>query len=126
GRRDCTQSGRVMRIRPFAAALALAVCVLAPAAAAAQVRGGVSDATSGEPVSGALVWLAGRTLRMTHTDDAGAYAFDDVAAGSYCIRVETPGYDEARVCITVSAGASLVVDLPLTMRPLTIDPLVVQ
>jgi hypothetical protein len=99
---------------------------LAPADAAAQVRGRVIDAVTDEPVGGSIVWLAGRTIHMTRTAADGAYEFTALAPGSYCIRVDTPGYDAARVCVSVSAGASLIVDLPLTMRPLVIEPIIVQ
>ncbi|HEX6308058.1 MAG TPA: carboxypeptidase-like regulatory domain-containing protein [Longimicrobiales bacterium] len=101
-------------------------CVLLPAAAAGQVRGRVTDAATGEPVSGALVWLAGRTLHLAHSTAAGEYVFENIAPGGYCLRITTPGYDNARVCIALSAGASMVVDLPLTVRPLAMEPLVVQ
>ncbi|HEX6133212.1 MAG TPA: carboxypeptidase regulatory-like domain-containing protein [Longimicrobiales bacterium] len=110
----------------LAGTVILLACVLVPAPAAAQVRGRVTDSASGEPVNGAPVWLAGRTLHLAHSDAAGEYAFQGVAPGGYCIRVITPGHEPARVCITLSAGASMVVDLPLTPRPLAMEPLVVR
>lgn len=107
-------------------ALMSCASVLAPSAAGAQVRGQVTDATSGEPVSGALVWLAGRTIHIARAAQDGAYEFTGAPAGSYCIRVDAPGYDPAAVCISVSSGARMIVDLPLTVRPVVMAPLVAQ
>jgi hypothetical protein len=116
----------MMLRRAFRAALCIAGCVFATGDAAAQVRGRVIDAATNEPVGGSLVWLAGRTIHMTRTAADGTYEFATLTPGSYCIRVDTPGYEGARVCVSVSAGASLSVDLPLTMRPVVIEPIVVQ
>ncbi|HEX2167127.1 MAG TPA: carboxypeptidase regulatory-like domain-containing protein [Longimicrobiales bacterium] len=97
-----------------------------PAAVAAQVRGYVTDGSSGDPVAGALVWLTGRTIHLTRSAADGTYEFIDAPAGSYCLRVDSPGYDAASVCISVSANASMIVDLPLDIRPVAIAPLMVS
>jgi len=99
--------------------------VLMPSTVGAQVRGHVTDATSGDPVGGALVWLAGRTIHLARSAPDGAYEFRGAPAGSYCIRVDTPGYETAAVCISVSAAARMIVDLPLTIRPVVMEPLTV-
>jgi hypothetical protein len=92
----------------------------------AHVSGRVLDAATQQPLSGSLVWLAGRTMHMARTADDGSYAFGALAPGAYCIRIDTPGYEPARACISVSAGARMSVDLPLTLRPVVMAPLVVQ
>ena len=105
--------------------LAVTMAVLLPARLSAQVRGQVTDAASGDPIAGAVVWLRGATTHVTSSTGDGAYAFDAIAPGSYCIRVDSPGYAQANVCIAVSHGAHIIVDLPLAARPLTIAPIVV-
>jgi hypothetical protein len=115
----------MMMRRTLLPALLFVAIALVPATVAAQVRGHVTDAGSGDAVAGALVWLTGRTIHLTRSSTDGAYEFVDAPAGSYCIRVDSPGYDRAAVCISVSANASMIVDLPLSMRPVAIAPLVV-
>ena len=112
-------------LRALLSALPLIAALLVPAAVAGQVRGQVTDRISGEPVAGALVWLTGRTIHMARSTAQGEYSFDGAPAGSYCIRVDSPGYDTASVCISVTANARMIVDLPLTIRPVAIAPLVV-
>jgi hypothetical protein len=99
---------------------------LVPRALAAQVSGHVMDVKSGDPVAGALIWLTGRTIHMARSSATGAYTFVDVPAGSYCVRVDSPGFETPKLCIGVTTSASMVVDLPLTMRPVAIEPLVVR
>ena len=116
----------MMTYRSIRTVLLAAVWALTPVAVSAQVSGRVTDEGAGSPVSNALVWLNGQTVHMTHTDSAGAYAFTGIPPGSYCLHVETPGYAGSRVCISVSAQARIIVDLPLTAQPLVIAPIVVE
>jgi hypothetical protein len=92
----------------------------------ATVRGRVTDLESQRPLAGAPVFLSGRTALVVRTAEDGSYAMPELPHGAYCIRVETPGYDAARVCITLSAGAAITIDLPLTPRPVAMDPLIVE
>ena len=112
--------------RALLIALSLFASALIPAPVAAQVRGHVMDADSREPVGGVLVWLTGRTLHMAQSGADGAYEFTGVPAGSYCIRIDSPGYEAATVCLSVTANARMIVDLPLTTRPLVMEPLLVR
>jgi hypothetical protein len=114
------------RLSALLSTLAFVAVALVPGAAAAQVRGQVTDGSTGDPVAGALVWLAGGRMHMTRSAADGTYTFTDAAAGSYCLRVDSPGYDTANVCVSVSTGASMVVDLPLRVRPVAIAPLLVS
>lgn len=116
----------MMPRRVLLCALMVMTSALCPPALAAQVRGHVTDEKSGDPVAGALIWLTGRTFHMARSSTTGAYAFVDVPAGRYCVRVDSPGFDAPKLCIGVTASASMVVDLPLTMRPVAINPLVVR
>src|SRR5690606_4688196 len=124
--RNGSDSRRMMTYRSIRTVLLAAVWALTPVAVSAQVSGRVTDEGAGSPVSNALVWLNGQTVHMTHTDSAGAYAFTGIPPGSYCLHVETPGYAGSRVCISVSAQARIIVDLPLTAQPLVIAPIVVE
>ncbi len=64
-----------------------------------RIRGTILDAV-GEPIGGLLVQLSSRDesglLRITGTDDGGAYSFHDLPAGTYDIEVHADGYREGR------------------------------
>lgn len=113
-------------VRALLPALVFIAVGFVPVPVDAQVRGQVTDSSTGDPVEGALVWLVGSTIHLARSASDGDYEFTDAPAGSYCIRVDSPGYDATSVCISVSAGASIVVDLPLTIKPVVIAPLVVS
>ena len=72
-----------------------------PAVGTAAISGVVTDGQTGRPVAGALVQLvtappgrggvpASRPRQMT--DDSGRFVFQRLAAGSYGVRVDAPGY----------------------------------
>jgi hypothetical protein len=113
---------------PIPAALLLAACWVAPAAAqqeAAGVRltGVVVDATSGAPVRGALVSLGGPGPRAL-TDSLGAFRVQGVRAGQQTVRVQRFGYRTLERPITVSA-ATPPLDLRLDPDPLQLEGLLV-
>jgi len=64
--------------------------VAAPAAASA-ITGVVVDASTGLPLSGAVVGIVG-TSRSATTDQHGAFAFPGVVPGRYQLRVDHSGY----------------------------------
>ncbi|HEX6913168.1 MAG TPA: carboxypeptidase-like regulatory domain-containing protein [Longimicrobium sp.] len=76
--------------------LVLLAMLITPALAPAQtVQGRVTEAGSGDPVSGAIVLLldeAGARRGATLSDPAGAYRVTAPAPGTYRLRVERVGY----------------------------------
>lgn len=84
----------------------------------AQISGRVLDAQSTAGVAGATIWIIGAgTQYSTQTTDNGSYALRDVAPAEYTLLVVHPGYDQVRLRVTLRAGSSLTVDLPLEPRP---------
>ena len=99
--------------------LAVAVVLLtgAPALAHAQngrVRGTVRDARNAA-LSGASVRLSGgaAAARRTTTDAQGAYAFTNVAAGTYTVSASLPGVRAQSQQVQVSADGEAVADFVL-------------
>lgn len=63
---------------------------------AGSVTGQITDASSREPIAGALVSLVGSdhaVVRRTLTSEAGAFTMEPVGEGSYRLRVERIGYE---------------------------------
>jgi TonB family protein len=76
----------------------------APSAAPpATLEGEVHDARNGRPVAGASVVVPALGLR-TKTDEAGRFAFTDVAAGTYEVVVEGADGSKTRFDETLEAG----------------------
>ena len=73
--------------------LCLLMC-FAPYAVAQTVTGSVFNAATGTPVSGVKVELLRSTTPFyeTSTDGGGRFRFDDVRAGDYSVRYQSPDY----------------------------------
>ena len=102
---------------PLAAAFIAAL--LAPPPLAAQqrstVRGVVTDSSSGRPIAGVQVTIAG-TASGAVTGDAGSYQITGVLPGTVTVRSQRIGYAVASRTVTVAEGASATVDF--TLRPI--------
>ena len=84
------------------AAVALAPPRIAGAQAKETVSGVVRDATSGQPLIGAIVTLGtGESARTTRTEEKGAFSFANVVIGSYVVDTRRLGYEPARRKIDV-------------------------
>lgn len=89
-----------MLIIPVGLGLAAAVGVAALAMAApptpppgrANLYGKVTDAVTGDPISGVLVALNGMQV---FTDAQGNYAFADLEPGEYVLQFSKEGYETA-------------------------------
>ena len=99
----------------------LLICGLTPVSGNAQtegtLRGTVQDAQKAV-VPGATISLlvsGNLTPRTAVTDAPGAYAFDDVNAGTLALQVDAPGFRRAsrNVRLHLAAGAALVEDVVL-------------
>jgi hypothetical protein len=95
--------------------------------AEARIQGRVVDDVLDRPLARAVVWLSGASVHRTITTGPdGAFAFPDLAAGSYLLRVQREAYDSASVSVVVPPGRKIVVDVQLTRRPELLRPVVVH
>ncbi|HEX7571986.1 MAG TPA: Ig-like domain-containing protein [Bacteroidota bacterium] len=75
------------------------------------IAGTQSDIAGGNPLNGTRVRLL--PLNRVYNGDSfrnGFYMFDSLAAGSYTVRFETPGYKTDSVQVTVGSGATVFAD----------------
>ena len=106
----------------------LAALLCTPALGLAQngrVRGMVRDAHS-VPMTGATIRLTGGTgaARRATTDAEGAYAFADVAPGTYTVSASLPGVrTQVQQGVQVAADAEAVVNF--VMQPLELEAVTV-
>lgn len=114
-----------MQLRAPLPLLAALLAIAIPAAVEAQLRGRITDAGTGDGVSGATVRVTGRTAYTASSEADGAYRFDAVATGAWCIRVDHPGYEPASLCIDIVGTRGMSVDLPLRLRPVPVPPILV-
>ena len=112
-----------MRLLVWGAVLTALVAGWAPAqtAAAVAVDGTVKD-DAGLAVAGAIVTLetaAGAEQRTTTTDQAGAFHFGDVAAGSYNVTVAAGGFAVWTANVTAGVLNQAPVAAVLQVAPVT-------
>src|SRR5437879_5630326 len=118
-------------LRRMRAALALGtglalLCACALAAAAqttGTIRGKVTDATTGRPVDGAQLYVAGTDLGTLSNAD-GQYQFT-VRAGTVELRSRRVGYATATQQVTVTPGEATVADFSLKQAAIGLDAVVV-
>jgi iron complex outermembrane recepter protein len=92
--------------------------------ATGSIRGLLTEAEGGRPVSGALVRLQelGRT-ELSHGD--GSFHFEQLRVGSYTVVVERIGYAVARVPVEIVSGRSTEVRIPLFPSAISVQGIVV-
>jgi outer membrane receptor protein involved in Fe transport len=99
----------------FSAILLISACV--QAAVFGSLRGIVHD-PSHRPVPGARVTLRAAHSEYTQwaeTGGEGEFAFQAVPAGEYVVSVAQPGFESAKLPVTVSASAAPLVHLQLKL-----------
>jgi len=74
------------------------------------ITGTVTDAETGEPITGAIVRA---NTYITTTESDGIYTLE-VAAGTYTITFRKPGYEIYTTTVTVAEGETVTVDAALT------------
>jgi iron complex outermembrane receptor protein len=113
---------------PFALIAALWTFGVLPGSSAAQTQNGtvtgtISDASSGEPVAGARIFVPG-TVVSTSTRQNGGYRLQ-LAPGTHELRVTYIGYGIVRDTVRVESGESITRDFQLTREPLALQELAV-
>lgn len=99
-----------------------------------SVAGQITDATSGDPLVGAVVQLSlgGELLATAVTDSNGNYLIENIAPGSYGIRANFANYGSDFVGVTLLPNQTQVVNLALsadsgtiegTVRTTALDPI---
>ena len=101
-----------------------------PDPAARFVVGVVVDHGTGEPLAAALVFIGGGPLGQRErgarlTDEQGRFDFGEVPAGTYPLRVARQGYRTMSASITVTAGVTLDLVLPLSTQAILLEPIIV-
>jgi Ca-activated chloride channel family protein len=108
-----------MRSRPHAGVLTVFffICLALTATAAGVKLAGTVVDPAGAVMPGATVELVSGTAVVEKTTSAadGSFAFENVAAGSYEVRVTLVGFRQTRVAVTVGSAA---------LQPLTVKLLV--
>ncbi len=112
--------------RAFAAA-AIAL-VLATRFAAAQatgvIEGTVTMVGTNQPVGDVQIQLVG-TSRAARSDEAGKFRIPGLAAATYQLRAQRIGYASVTRSVTVAAGQTATVVVPMREAVLSLDALVV-
>ncbi|WP_428276954.1 carboxypeptidase regulatory-like domain-containing protein [Candidatus Palauibacter sp.] len=121
---------RATPVRATLLAVALAAILgSAPETTAAQeavdVAGTVVDDGTGEPVEGATVRLADASgsARETITGPDGAFAFAQVAPGTYALAVRRLGYELLSTPLEIGAAAPPQLDVRLQPEAIPLEPL---
>lgn len=120
-------------VRRRLASLVVACLVMAPATVVAQASAGrarlagrVTDATSGAPVAGATVQVAGSTAAATSQAD-GRYAIPNAPVGLHAIEVRRLGYGPTRIDnVRLVADSVVTVDVRLQSAPLRLQETVIS
>lgn len=106
-----------------AALLLLPVSVLAQATG--TITGRITDQTTGEPLVGVQVFVAGTNL-ATISDREGRYSIRNVPEGPTTVRAVLIGYAQADVSTTVQAGGTATADFSLRPSAIDLDAIVVS
>ncbi len=94
-----------------------------------SISGTVTDAESGEPLTGANVILQRQgqagIVGGSAADFDGQYSIQNIPAGPYILTVRFVGYNESQNTITIVAGESASLDIQLTQGGLDLNTVVV-
>jgi hypothetical protein len=90
----------------------------------AEIKGVVTDRTTGESLPGASVIIEGTSIGSA-TNEEGEYRIPRVPAGSFVLVATYIGYQEARTEITVAGGEDLDLDIEMDFATVEGDEIVV-
>jgi hypothetical protein len=98
---------------------------LAQPAGTASINGFVEDASSGETLIGANVYLS-ETEEGAATNTSGYFTMPGLAPGSYTLVCSYVGYTPYRTTVELEAGEELRLDIELVPKGVEIDEVVVR
>ncbi len=96
----------------------------AQAQATGNVRGRVTEAATGRPVASVQVFIPG-TSKGTLTRGNGEFTITGVNVGDIAITAQIIGYNTQQKRVTISSGATAVVDFAMAQSTVALDELVV-
>lgn len=97
---------------------------VAVAQASGTISGRVIESGSGRPLTGAEIFLEGRS-RPAVTDANGEYTISNVPAGPATIRVRLIGYAAAGQTLTMRAGQTVTADFEIARSAISLDEIIV-
>lgn len=83
-------------------------------AAAGALRGSVHTAEGGTALHNVIVNIV-QLQRSTETDDAGAFEFTNVPAGTYTVLVHMEGFPDATQQVAIAAGSAQTLDFKMRL-----------
>ncbi|MBN1349533.1 carboxypeptidase regulatory-like domain-containing protein [candidate division KSB1 bacterium] len=76
------------------------------------IKGRVTDASSGNPISGASIATQPATNSVT-SDASGKYEIENVSPGNYIVSASKTGYHNGSVTITIQPGSTIMANIQL-------------
>src|SRR5688572_14657907 len=125
----------IRSIRRARIALAAAVLFAGPVAAQQQqeppqtgpvgiVQGTVTDARTGQPLSGVQVYIVGQTVGAV-SGEGGRFTITGVPAGRRVVRFEMIGFGMSERIVNIAANSNVPVDVAVWPQAVAVDPVVV-
>ena len=90
-----------------------------------MIKGTVTDAATGEPLTGANIVLDGTSMGAA-TNMAGEFTIENVPAGNYTITVLFIGYGESKQTISVAGGQTAMISFSIVQTGLAGEAVVVS
>lgn len=100
--------------RAFAQSATVGYAAPQQSAAAGTLRGTVRTAEGGTALHNVIVNIV-QLSRSTETDDAGAYEFQNIPAGTYTVLVHMEGFPDATQQVTIAAGGAQALDFKMRL-----------
>lgn len=114
--------GRIAAL--FIAAVTFTVPISAQQAAVGTITGRVTDGGTGQPVADAQVRVVG-TTRGAQTAADGSFRIPGVPAGPVSVRAQRIGYTPSTKTGTLASGATLFVDLAISVAATKLDQVII-
>lgn len=106
--------------RTIAFPVLTAIIICFNASAQSAIAGRIVDEAR-SPVAGALLSVRsplGHLLRQETTDDAGEFSLSGLPAGSYSMTIESGGFEQQRIVVSILPESQPRIEITLSIRPL--------